>query len=326
MNQKDPKVSVIVPNYNYLRFLPERIESIRKQTFRDFEMILLDDCSNDGSTGYILSLRRDKDVSLVVLSDENSGSPFHQWKRGLELATGEYVWIAEADDFAEPGFLAEALKPLEEDPEVALSFVQAECVDETGAVDRGNPLYRRYIDPVGPESGPVRVYDGREYVKHNLFWRNYIYNASGVVFRRNMLSPDDIEKVESLRNDGDWLLWTMLALRGKVAVSPRRLNRFRFHDNNVTAAGEARKAHLPQMMQVTKYVLDNVDVGPVRRALMLGGYYKKWKRGDAGDHSAEVERLLEEAFPDAPRLYRYERLLKPLSSILPILTPERDRI
>ena len=99
------KVSVIVPNYNYEQYLPERIDSILNQTYTDFELILLDDASTDGSATLIEKYKDNPHVSHVVINEENSGSPFRQWMKGIVLARGEWVWIAEADDLCEPAFL-----------------------------------------------------------------------------------------------------------------------------------------------------------------------------------------------------------------------------
>ncbi len=100
-----PKVSVIVPNYNHESFLQQRIDSILNQTYQDFELILLDDASSDASISIIENYRYEEKVSEIVLNTVNSGSPFKQWIKGIKLAKGEFIWIAESDDFAEPTFL-----------------------------------------------------------------------------------------------------------------------------------------------------------------------------------------------------------------------------
>ena len=95
------KVSIILPNYNYERFLPERIESILNQAYKDFELIVLDDFSPDGSVELIKSyLRKDNRIKFIG-NKENSGNPFLQWQKGIKESKGEYIWIAEADDFAD---------------------------------------------------------------------------------------------------------------------------------------------------------------------------------------------------------------------------------
>ena len=97
-----PQVSVIVPNYNHASYLRQRIESIINQTYQDFELIILDDCSTDHSKEIIESYRNHPRVNQIVYNTENSGSTFKQWNKGVELAEGECIWFAESDDWCEP--------------------------------------------------------------------------------------------------------------------------------------------------------------------------------------------------------------------------------
>ncbi len=92
-------ISVIVPNYNHARFLKRRIDSILNQTYQDFELILLDDCSSDDSCDILLSYKDNPHVSQIVFNDENSGTPFKQWDKGIRMAKGKWIWIAESFGF-----------------------------------------------------------------------------------------------------------------------------------------------------------------------------------------------------------------------------------
>ena len=111
---RTPMVSVIVPNYNHAKYLPERLESVFSQSYADYEVILLDDGSTDGSAALLEACRSNPHVSHVELNLQNSGGhPFAQWEKGIRLAKGKYVWIAESDDRAEPTFLEKAVAALE---------------------------------------------------------------------------------------------------------------------------------------------------------------------------------------------------------------------
>ena len=83
-----------------MRFLRRRIESVLCQTYQDFELILLDDCSSDESRSLLSEYAGDPRVR-IEFNEVNSGSPFKQWNKGVRLARGEYVWIAESDDYAD---------------------------------------------------------------------------------------------------------------------------------------------------------------------------------------------------------------------------------
>ena len=101
-----PRVSVIVPNYRYAHYLEERIESIIGQTLKPHEIIFLDNASPDDSVEVVRRLARHSSVPIqIVVNEKNNGSTFLQWLKGLSLATGDLVWIAESDDSAHPCFL-----------------------------------------------------------------------------------------------------------------------------------------------------------------------------------------------------------------------------
>src|SRR5215472_4105163 len=109
-----PKVSVIIPNYNHARYLQQRIDTVLGQTFQDFEVILLDDCSTDESRSIISEYAKDPRVR-TEFNEVNSGSTFKQWNKGVRLARGEYVWIAESDDYADKRFLEKLVYRLDAD-------------------------------------------------------------------------------------------------------------------------------------------------------------------------------------------------------------------
>src|ERR1700730_3220781 len=113
-----PKLTVIVPNYNHERFLAKRLESILNHTFQDVELILLDDCSTDNSRLILSQSVRDHRVR-IEFNDVNSGSTFKQWNKGVHLAQGKYIWIAESDDYADVHLLERLVPLLDNDPKAA---------------------------------------------------------------------------------------------------------------------------------------------------------------------------------------------------------------
>ncbi len=98
-------VSIILPNFNHHSYLQKRLDSIFNQTYQNFEVIILDDASTDDSLSILNNYKNHSKVSHFIVNTENTGSPFKQWKKGLSFATGDYVWIAESDDFCESNFL-----------------------------------------------------------------------------------------------------------------------------------------------------------------------------------------------------------------------------
>ncbi len=229
-----PYVSVIIPNYNHARFLESRIESVLGQTFTDFEVILLDDCSTDGSRAILEKYQGHPRVSHLVYNAANSGSTFRQWQLGIGMARGECIWIAESDDRAEPTFLERAVSRLGQ-PGVGLVFCQSRVVDEHNAEVSIN--LKRYREPWTKDL----VMNGPEMLKTYFLKWNVIPNASAVLFRR-ALAVEALPALASFRYAGDWFFWAQMLPHTNVAFIKDELNFFRVHGRNVS--GKAEKAGL----------------------------------------------------------------------------------
>src|ERR1039457_6122850 len=129
-----PKVSIVVPNYNHARYLRRRVESVLRQTFQDFEVILLDDCSPDDSRSILQEYADDPRIR-IEFNEVNSGSPFKQWNKGVRLAQGSYVWIAESDDYADERLLERLVAVLEKEPEAAFAYCRSWLVSADDRLD-----------------------------------------------------------------------------------------------------------------------------------------------------------------------------------------------
>ena len=171
-----PKVSIIIPNYNYKQYLPKRIDSVLHQTFDDYEIILLDDNSTDGSKEYLQNISKHSKVSACILNDKNTGNPFVQWQNGIQYAKGEYIWIAESDDFCAPSFLEEMVSLLDSTPSASFAFCGSYIVDENCQFIKKN------FDTWKLEDGKAFLYHSQDFLKHYLLWRCTSYNASMVLF------------------------------------------------------------------------------------------------------------------------------------------------
>lgn len=104
------KVSAIIPNYNHAKYLRQRIDSVLHQSYTNLEVIILDDCSTDDSKEIINSYRDHPLVCNIEFNFQNTGSPFRQWEKGIMKATGEWIWIAESDDYADRNFVKRLLE------------------------------------------------------------------------------------------------------------------------------------------------------------------------------------------------------------------------
>lgn len=209
------KVSIIVPNYNHAPYLRQRFDSIFNQTNQDFEVIILDDCSTDNSKEIIEEYCNRPQVSHVVYNETNSGSPFKQWAKGFDLAQGEYIWIAESDDWAELNFLEEMIPILDQDTSLALTFCES---------------YWEYDNETIPGKMEPRdvFFNGTNFLQTRQIFYNNIVNASSVLFRKKLLAQVS-EDYQQYKGSGDYILWSCLCEQGNLYYKAKCLNHFRRH-------------------------------------------------------------------------------------------------
>jgi glycosyltransferase involved in cell wall biosynthesis len=236
-----PSVSVVVPNYNYARFMPERLASIFRQTHPVQEVVVLDDCSTDDSLEVIpaVAAKAGREVRLTP-NKVNSGSVFAQWRKAAEYAKGEFVWIAEADDLSDPDFLARVVALMKDDPKVVLGFADSRTIDAGGAPVWDS--YKGYYATIEPGAlSRTAVMGAGEFVRRFLGVKNLILNVSAVVWRRDALlkalDACDAE-LRGFRMAGDWRLYLEALARpgARVAYEARPLNVHRRHAQSVTHA------------------------------------------------------------------------------------------
>lgn len=264
MTAQQPTVSVIIPNYNHARYLPERLDSVLNQTYRQLEVILMDDCSTDESRSILEEYaRRDSRIRLVF-NEQNSGSTFRQWNKGLGLATGEYVWIAESDDAAELTLVEQLLGQLETHPEAGLAYCQS-CYIDADSKRAGVALL--FEDGLGSAD---YYCPGPELVRRYMPITNIVPNASAVLLRRSTVTAVG-PAPEDMRLAGDWLYWIRFMLQTNVCYLAAPLNYFRSHGQNVRSHTLAEGRNLVEMARVLGYVRAQVELTPAvyRQALRM---------------------------------------------------------
>lgn len=286
-----PKVSVVVPNYNYAHYLVERLASVSSQTLPVYEIIVLDDASTDGSVDALTRLRASVvPEPRIVTNAQNSGSVFRQWLKGVELARGEYVWIAEADDLSKPDFLESMVRRLEGDPQALFGYCQSEQIDEYGQVLA--PDYLAYTDDLSRTHWSTSfVAEGASEVRAGLAIKNTIPNVSAVLFRRQALLDvlkDNIEEIAGYRIAGDWLVYLMLLRSGKIAFEANSHNKHRRHASSVTI-GSAAGRHYEEVTRVqhAAQMMFTLDAASLSSAARYAGELRK-HFGLSEERQAEV--------------------------------------
>lgn len=254
-------VSVIIPNYNHAPYLPERIESVLGQTYQNFELIILDDCSTDNSRKVIERYRSNIHVSHIVYNEHNSGGVFRQWQKGIRLAKGELVWIAESDDKSEPQFLETLVGCFTKNDGLALAFCKSLLFDGKGKTWT--------MDTEGLNEG---VYDSHTFISRFMSQGCVMLNASSCLFSQKAFEQID-DRYTTFQASGDRMFWTLISEQGSIAVCDKRLNHYRKHDTNVTKGGFANGINQRETKRIMDYILgkgyiSNSDYNKIRRSYL----------------------------------------------------------
>lgn len=246
LNIDNPKkISVIIPNYNYEKYIIERIDSILMQTYPIYELIILDDCSTDNSVEVInkkISQIKEEHPNLkiqFIINEKNSGGcVFKQWKKGFDLATGDIIWIAEADDSAENNFLEELIKPFN-DEDVILSYCESARIDgENNLItDTSADLYDMCRTGEWKKS---YIWTGKEEIINHLSVTNTILNVSSVLWKKKDYT-EIFEKAGEFKVAGDWYIYYNILKNGKISWNSKPLNYYRKHGSSVSTDVKAQK-------------------------------------------------------------------------------------
>jgi len=206
-----PLVTVLIPTFNYAHYLPDSVASVAEQTFRDFEVVVVDDGSVDDTAAVVAGLRCPN--LRYVRHEQNRGLPAAR-NSGLAIARGRYVALLDADDAMKPSNLARKVEVLERHRDVALVHGPVEPMDE-----QGRPLGRTRANG----NGEVRI--------ENLFPR--ILHGNTIACSSVLARKDAIDEVGAfdprLRYAEDWDLWVRLSHGFEFAYLPEPLVRYRIH-------------------------------------------------------------------------------------------------
>jgi len=250
-----PLLSVILPNFNHARYLPDRVNSILQQTFTDLEIICLDDASTDNSIE-ILETYRLKHNLILLKNSRNSGNPFIQWNKGVNIASGDFIWIAESDDFADPRMLEYLFSLLNNNPNVGLAYCQSFYIDENNEI-LGTHLkdLQKLNDNLWQNDF---IYDGRKMLASYMSIFNVIPNASGVLFRKQVFSKIG-GAVEDMRLCGDWLTWSKMLTVSDLGFIATPLNYFRIHKHSLRSEVHREQQYIMECLKVLQYISSHVE-------------------------------------------------------------------
>lgn len=295
-----PLVSVIVQSWNHARYLSRRLDSIAAQGYDNLEIILIDDASTDGSSA-ILRGFADRHGARLIVNARNSGGVYGVWQQAMAEARGELIWIAQSDDWADPGFL-ERLVPYFANPAVRLGFGRTILMDRDGTAQIGE--MEDQLGEVSPDiyAAPFVLTDA-EIVARGFGRVNLIPNVSGAVFRR----PDDPVMPAgwaALPTAGDWLLYLELMRGGMVAFDPGAINYFRNDGGNSSVRAHAGDGFYAEHEVIAAHVARHYGVVAANPEGQMRRLRRLWLNARSDD-PGRLARLFDPArIGDGPRPLR----------------------
>ncbi|MBE9168995.1 glycosyltransferase [Pleurocapsales cyanobacterium LEGE 06147] len=220
-----PQISVIIPAYNAERTIIETIQSVQQQTFQDFEIIVINDGSQDKTLELVRSIQ---DNCTKIFSYENGGLPVAR-NRGISRATGDYISFIDADDLWTKDKLEKQLLALQQNPEAGVAYSWIVCMVES----LDNP------DNISFVPGKKATFTGNIYSE--LLLENFIGNGSNILARREAIeSVGEFEP--TLKSCEDWDYYLRLAAKWHFILVPEAQILYRKTPGTMTSQASIMEA------------------------------------------------------------------------------------
>ncbi|MFL1676649.1 glycosyltransferase [Paenibacillus dendritiformis] len=221
---QNKKVSVVIPLYNHEHYITDAIESVLSQSYKNLELIVIDDGSKDNSLNVARSFKDDR---ITVIAQENAGA-HNTINRGLQMATGDYLTILNSDDLYEKNRLEKCVGFLQSEPDVHFVCSYIKIINDSGDVLGIKKGWENMEPWPFPNKEKSFAKDGD--FTRNLLMSNFISTTSNMVFTRELF-----EKIGGMRNlkfAHDWDFALRAAEQTKCAIISDSLMRYRIHGTN----------------------------------------------------------------------------------------------
>lgn len=286
------KVSIVIPTYNSMAYLPEAIASVQKQSFQAFEILVIDDGSTDDTEKWVSSLT---DSRLRLISQENQGCAVAR-NNGIRASKGQYIAFLDADDIWESGKLEEQASILDSFPNVGLVNTWISNIDIEG----------NSLGSFGTPNAEGRVWE-------TVIEVNPIMCGSAPMIRRQCFDQVGLFD-QNLRSAEDWDMWIRIAKMYEFAVVKKPLVRYRIHPNRKSHNIEL---HLQSRLKVVEKVFrDKTSNISLAKDKIYGLIYLSIAYRALQNHDCDrAFTLKKQSFKHYPRLF-YQKAFHRLGLIL----------
>lgn len=263
--------SAIILSYNQAAFLKERIDSVVNQSYPYLEIIIIDDKSSDDSKLIIENYRTEKRIKTIIFNDENSGSPYGNWQKALAVANGDWIWIAEGDDFADSSFLSACEKQISQFPSAGICYSDSNILNEelhqvTGRYsERRNNIFRTTKWKSSYHQNGTKEIN--EFLKYDCT----INNVSAMVFKKEIALPY-LKEINKFRYYGDWFFYLHVCLHSEICYVSLPLNTYRFHSQSNLNAKTSILISKKEYFSILKLLINQPFVDKKKKLLTHFAY------------------------------------------------------
>lgn len=273
-----PKVSIIIPTYNAMPYLPATVESVFNQTFTDFELLLVDDGSTDETIPWITQLT---DARVKLIQQANQGASVAR-NTGISHAQGEYIAFLDNDDLWQPTKLAQQVQYLDQNAPVALVHTWMILIDEHGQ-----------------STGRLITTDAEGWVWSKLVEQDTVLNSS-VLVRRTCFDVVGVFD-PTIPRTGDWEMWLRVAAKYPLGVIKEALVFYRNHGNNASRNLQAMEQEFQVCIEKIFSTAPSNLLHLKGRSYGFANVYLAWKSLQGGD-GKQAAQYSQRAFSHYPKL------------------------
>ncbi len=251
---KKPKVSIIIASYNHEKYIEDAINSVFNQTYQDFEIVIVDDCSKDNSVKKIQKFK-DKRIKLICL--DRNGGQFAATNKCIEESNGQYLAILNSDDKFCSEKIEKQVKVLDDNSNIKAVFTFVSFIDEDGNVvkDKKDTWFEQ----------PNRT--RYEWLNHFFYYGNKLCHPS-VLLRRECHDKLGYYK-ESFSQMADFDFWIKLCLNYEIFIIPEELTMFRIRANNANRSSNSSETLNRTLWEYTDILNNYLSIKTIKELFTI---------------------------------------------------------
>ena len=246
------KVSICIPVYNAENTIVDTLYSAINQTYKNIEILIIDNCSEDNTVSIIKNIEDDR---IVFFQNDTNIGMTANWNECIKKSTGEYIHFLCADDYIDPECIEKKIAAFNRDEEIVLVTSARDVVDDNNVVIHKRQFYNKNV-----------IVEGKKFAKKSLFIGNIFGEPSCVMFKKRVLKKTG-NFSDNLCYTTDWELWIRIASTGKIAYLSRSLTKFRISVSSITSS-----IRLGRVLEDDKNMINNlIDNNTVK--ISCGDYF-----------------------------------------------------